>query len=155
MSSGRLNATHDPTARSWLASANVPGNPFPLQNLPFSEFRRARSAEKFRGGVAIGDQILDLAALAGRGLPGADGIAALHAGALPQLNQLMQLGPEAWSALRRALFATLKDSGTQQSAIRACLVPQAEAEFALPATIGDYTDFYISIYHATAIGPAV
>src|SRR5262249_17285674 len=57
-----LNHTHDPTARSWIASANSAGCDFPIQNLPFAIFRRAGSAEKFRGGVAIGDQILDLGA---------------------------------------------------------------------------------------------
>jgi fumarylacetoacetase len=59
-----LNHTHDPQARSWLASASQPGTDFPIQNLPFGVFRRAGSSERFRGGVAIGDQILDLAAAA-------------------------------------------------------------------------------------------
>lgn len=59
-----LNETHDPSLRSWVASANAAGNDFPLQNLPFAVFRRKGSPEAFRGGVAIGDQILDLAAAA-------------------------------------------------------------------------------------------
>ena len=59
----RLDATHDPAARSWLDSANLSGCAFPLQNLPFGVFRRAQSAESFRGGVAIGDPIIDLAAI--------------------------------------------------------------------------------------------
>ena len=57
-----LDETHDPRARSWLDSANREGGDFPIQNLPFAVFRRAGSAEAFRGGVAIGDQIIDLAA---------------------------------------------------------------------------------------------
>jgi fumarylacetoacetase len=58
-----LDETHNPKARSWLDSANRPGCDFPLQNLPFAVFRRADSAEEYRGGVAIGDQIVDLGAL--------------------------------------------------------------------------------------------
>jgi len=57
----RLDATHDPHVRSWLESANQNGCAFPLQNLPFGVFRRD-ATEPFRGGVAIGDQIIDLAA---------------------------------------------------------------------------------------------
>ncbi|MDP2018097.1 MAG: fumarylacetoacetase, partial [Hydrogenophaga sp.] len=56
-----LNHTHDPEARSWLESANAPGTDFPIQNLPFGVFRRQGSSEAFRGGVAIGDQVIDLA----------------------------------------------------------------------------------------------
>ncbi|HNL42287.1 MAG TPA: fumarylacetoacetase, partial [Ottowia sp.] len=59
-----LDHTHDPTARSWLAAANAAGGDFPIQNLPFAVLRRAGSGEPFRGAVAIGDQALDLAALA-------------------------------------------------------------------------------------------
>jgi len=161
-----LDATHDPKVCSWLAAANLTGCPFPIQNLPFSEFRRAHSAEKFRGGVAIGDQIVDLAAVAEANIfkgPAGD---AVRAASLPSLNSLMQLGPPSWRALRQALFEALAEGppaqaspaqaspaqGSAQDALRKCLVPQADATFALPAQIGDYTDFYISIYHATAIG---
>ncbi len=56
-----LNHTHDPAAASWLASANVSGGDFPIQNLPLAVFRRKGSQTAFRGGVAIGDQVLDLA----------------------------------------------------------------------------------------------
>ena len=59
-----LNETHDPQLRSWVESANAPAADFPIQNLPFGVFRRAGSDERFRGGVAIGDQILDLDAAA-------------------------------------------------------------------------------------------
>ncbi|NDG40311.1 MAG: fumarylacetoacetase, partial [Betaproteobacteria bacterium] len=57
----QLDQTHDPALRSWVASANVPGTDFPRQNLPYGRFRRAGSAQPWRIGVAIGDQILDLA----------------------------------------------------------------------------------------------
>jgi fumarylacetoacetase len=150
--SDRLDGTHDPLVRSWLSSANLPSCAFPIQNLPFGVFRRAKTQEPFRGGVAIGDHIIDLAALAKTPLLDADATDAIRAGALPCLNGLMQLGPNAWSALRRALFAALSQGSALEAAMKKCLVAQADAEFSLPAQIGDYTDFYTSIYHATAIG---
>ena len=148
----RPDATHDPKVRSWLPAANLAGCAFPIQNLPFGVFRRAHGAEPFRGGVAIGDQILDLAAVADANLFSGDAGQGIRAGSLPSLNSLMQLGPHIWAALRRALFEALAQGSALEGALKVCLVPQDEAIFSLPAQIGDYTDFYISIYHATAIG---
>jgi fumarylacetoacetase len=147
-----VDATHDPNVRSWLTAANLTGCAFPIQNLPFGVFRRAHSGEAFRGGVAIGDQIIDLAAVAAANLFSAEAAAGIRAGSLPTLNSLMQLGRPVWSALRRALFEALAQGSPLEGAVRKCLVPQGDATFSLPAQIGDYTDFYISIYHATAIG---
>ena len=147
-----LNETHDPRARSWLESANRIDCDFPIQNLPFGVFRRRDSAEEFRGGVAIGDQIIDLAALAESGLFHAEAAAGIRAGALPSLNTLMQLGSPARKAVRSALFESLLTGSPLQSALRSCLVAQRDAQYGLPAQIGDYTDFYTSIYHATAVG---
>jgi fumarylacetoacetase len=149
---GALDATHDPKIRSWLASANVTGNAFPVQNLPFGVFHRAGSAEPFRGGVAIGDQIIDLKALAGAQLFAGEAELGARAGGQSSLNALMQLGPRIWIALRRALFEAMAEGSALEPQLRSCLVPQHAASYALPAQIGDYTDFYISIYHATAIG---
>ena len=146
-----LNATHDPDSRSWLASANTAGTDFPIQNLPFAVFRR-NDAESFRGGVAIGDAIVDLAALNRIGLFKGEAAEGLAAAAQSTLNALMQLGPEAWSALRRALFEALLQGSAQQAVVTQCLVPQREARFSVAASIGDYTDFFISIHHATAVG---
>ena len=147
----RRNATHDPSARSWVASANGHRD-FPLQNLPFASFRRRGRGEAFRGGVAIGEEILDLAALA-RSIPfDGDAAPALRAAGQPTLNGLMALGPAHWSALRAALFEALREGSARQTTLIDCLVPQDGAEFALPAAIGDYTDFYASIHHATAVG---
>ncbi|MDM7463976.1 MAG: fumarylacetoacetase [Tepidimonas taiwanensis] len=147
-----LNETHDPTLRSWVDSANWPGHDFPIQNLPFASFRRRDRGEAWRGGVAIGDAIVDLAALH-CGHP-FDGLAAeaLAAGAEPQLNALMALGPAHWRALRLALSRALREGSPLRALVEPCLVPQAEAEYGLPARIGDYTDFYTSIHHATNIG---
>ncbi|WP_066334099.1 fumarylacetoacetase [Azohydromonas lata] len=147
-----LNETHDPALRSWLASANTAGGDFPIQNLPFAVFRRAGTAEAFRGGVAIGDQVLDLAAVAAAGVFAGDAQAAARAASEAKLNALMALGPAAWSALRLALSRALREGAAGQAALRPCLVPQDRVEYDVPARIGDYTDFYTSIHHATNIG---
>jgi len=153
-----LNETHDVGLRSWVASANAAGNDFPIQNLPYGVFRRKGSGtdEVFRAGVAIGDSILDLraafesGAFAGFGEAVHKAIVAATAGS--NLNPLMELDAAAWSALRLALSTLLRAGSVHQPQLQAALVPQAQAEHALPAQIGDYTDFYTSIHHATAIG---
>ena len=147
-----LNETHNPSLRSWVVSANSPQTDFPIQNLPFGVFRRRGSAESFRGGVAIGDQILDLAALSRAGVLQGEAQAAALAGGAEKLNALMAMGPSAWSALRLALSRMLREGAAQQAAVQACLVPMAEAEHDVPARIGDYTDFYTSVYHASNVG---
>jgi fumarylacetoacetase len=147
-----LNETHDAGLASWVDSANLPASDFPIQNLPFGVFRRAGSAEMFRGGVAIGDQIVDLAAaLEARAFdPIVEEVAALAA--RPHLNDFMASGPQTWSDLRAALSRLLRRGSAKQSTLRPCLVPQSQSEYAVPAHIGDYTDFYTSIHHATAVG---
>jgi fumarylacetoacetase len=147
-----LDETHDPQARSWLPSANRIDCEFPIQNLPFAVFRRSDSTQEFRGGVAIGDQIVDLAALAKLGVFEAQAAQGIHAAGRSSLNSLMQLGPLVWSAVRRALFEGLREGSSLQTNLRGCLVAQADAQYSLPAHIGDYTDFYTSIHHATAVG---
>lgn len=149
-----LNHTHAPGARSWLASANAPGADFPIQNLPFAVFRRAGSGEAFRGGVAIGDQVICLAALGQSGALQGLAAQATNACARPALNVFFAMGPDAWSALRHALFEALTDgaSGPASAAVRAALVPLADIEHTVPARIGDYTDFYTSIHHALNVG---
>lgn len=147
----QLNETHDPALRSWVATANAPEADFPVQNLPFGVWRSG-SAQPFRIGVAIGSEILDLgAACASGALAGLDE-AAVRACGQPTLNALMALGPGAWSALRLTLSRVLREGAAQQAPLKSCLAPQTGAEMALPATIGDYTDFYTSVHHATHIG---
>jgi fumarylacetoacetase len=147
-----LNETHDPQLRSWVATANAAGADFPIQNLPFAVFRRRGSQEPWRGGVAIGDQVLDLAAVAAN--EAIDGVAgeAVRAASQGRLNALMALGPAAWSALRLALSRALREGADKEGAWRACLIPQAQVEYEVAAHIGDYTDFYTSVHHATNIG---
>jgi fumarylacetoacetase len=147
-----LNGTHDPQLTSWVEAANVPGTDFPIQNLPFCACRRAGSAEAFRGGVAIGDSVLDLGAL--QQLAPFAGLAAqaLSAAARPALNDFMALGAPASSALRAALSGALRGGAALAGRLRPLLLPQATVEFRVPADIGDYTDFYASIHHATNVG---
>jgi len=147
-----LNATHDPALRSWVSSADVPGSDFPPQNLPFAAFRRSGSGESFRGGVAIGDQVLDLGALHTLGVFEGPAGAALAACTQPVLNAFMALGAEASGALRAALSAALRADAPLAARLRSLLIPQAAAEYRVAAHIGDFTDFYASIYHASAVG---
>ena len=146
-----LNETHDPTRQSWVGSAKGHSD-FPIQNLPFSVFRRRGTGEVWRGGVAIGDQIVDLAQVAASGRLLGMAKDAVGAAAQPRLNTLMSMGPAAWSALRLGLSRALQDGASEDVVWRSFLVPQAEAEYRVPADVGDYTDFYTSIHHATTVG---
>jgi fumarylacetoacetase len=133
-----LNATHDPKLRSWIASANEAGADFPIQNLPFGRFRTAGSSEGFRIGVAIGDQVLDLKAA---GLVDTD-----------DMNALMSASVKDRQALRAAISAGLAEGSDKQATWSKALLPQSKAEMTVPCRIGDYTDFYTGIHHATTIG---
>jgi fumarylacetoacetase len=148
-----VNATHDPTLRSWVGSANRADTDFPIQNLPFGIFRRSGSVESFRGGVAIGDQVLDLGAEVLRsGVSGTVGAALATCGGQATLNSFMSLGRDSWSALRAFLSEMLRSGSPHAERLRSALVPQRQSEYALPAKIGDYTDFYSSIHHANSVG---
>ena len=144
-----LDHTHNPHLRSWVASANQPDTDFPIQNLPLGVFRKRGSSASFRIGVAIGDQILDLAACGHSGclerLP-QELQAACFA---PRLNLLLSLGRGAAATLRGHLSDLLSESSPSQPQM---LLPMSEAELQLPVEIGDYTDFYASIFHATNVG---
>jgi fumarylacetoacetase len=132
-----IDETNDAKLRSWLESANAADCDFPIQNLPFGRFRREDDGSLCIG-VAIGDQILDIR----------------KAGLVQnnQMNQLMRLPAEARQALRRAISEGLRVGSPQQAQFSAALVPQAAVEMGLPCEIGDYTDFYTSIHHATTVG---
>ena len=152
MSAPLLDETHDPALQSWVESANTAGTDFPIQNLPLGVFRRAGSSEPLRAGVAIGDQVLDLSMAADADAIAAEVAALLRADANGGLNTFMAAGQPARVALRRALSLALTQGSSLQAALTAALVPQVQAEMALPCRIGDYTDFYASIHHATKIG---
>jgi fumarylacetoacetase len=141
---------------SWVSSANQPDCDFPLENLPYGVF--CRTGQSFVGqsriGVAIGDQILDLHACAEQGLLSDLPAPLLAACRADLLNPLMALGPAAWSALRRRLTAFLaENAGAEtQNRMEPLLVAMRDTQMQLPARIGDYTDFYASIHHATRVG---
>jgi fumarylacetoacetase len=170
-----LDETHDPTRTSWVVSANDPQSDFPIQNLPFGVFRRRDSgvsegaseeagagARTARGGahpswprvgVAIGDEILDVAAALELGLLHGVGAEACDA---PDLNALLALDAGVWTDLRRQISALLA-AGSEparrgESERHRILVKQADVQMLLPMEIGDYTDFYASIHHATNVG---
>jgi fumarylacetoacetase len=146
-----IDQTHDPALKSFIASANAPGCDFPIQNLPFGAFRRHSATGGPRIGVAIGDEMLDIAAVADL-LDGAAGHAAT-ACAVPHLNDLMKLGPAYWAALRSELSQLLSTADAdQQSRVEHNLTPIAAAEFFVPVQIGNFTDFFASIFHATNTG---
>ena len=151
-----LNETHRADLTSWVESAQTPGSDFPIQNLPLGIFKRTGMPESPRVGIAIGDQIVDVVACLNEGLLTGAAVPPAERCASPHLNELMQLGNDASSALRRAVSDLLRvgssayrhDSGIA----RRVLVPMYEAEMRLPAHIGDYTDFYASIDHARNVG---
>ena len=160
-----IDHTVDPALRSWVLSANIAHTDFPIQNLPFGIFRRAGSLETPRVGVAIGDRILDISACFAAGLFGVpdretDGDSEPYlqhvalACASPTLNALMQRDVEQRRALRSAVSALLASDApvNQQQIAEHALVAQDEAELFLPAQIGDYTDFYASVHHASNVG---
>ena len=142
--------------QSWIESANVSTCDFPIQNLPFGVFRRAGTGDEPRIAVAIGDQVLDVAACIEAGLLETltpETTTALSAGTL---NAFMARGGEAWTATHASLTGLLMaDTATLRDdpALRArCLVSMTDADMLLPAVIGDYTDFYASVHHATNVG---
>jgi fumarylacetoacetase len=138
--------------KSWLASANEAGCPFPIQNLPFGIFSTTAHPEP-RVGVAIGDQVLDLSALSNAGLLGNLDRAAF---ASRTLNAFIALGKPAWRETRQRLQALLSDEDTalrDNAPLRQqALVPMAQARLHLPIDIPGYTDFYSSKEHATNVG---
>jgi len=147
-----INETHDIKLTSWIASANNESTDFPIQNLPFAVFRRKGSNEEFRGGVAIGSQVLDLNVIASSNIFSGlaqDAVVAANASAL---NEFMGMGIEYWSALRLSLSKALRTGSEHQAILENSLIAQADIEFSMPCHIGDYTDFYTSIHHATAVG---
>ena len=131
------DSTHDPELRSWVETANDPASDFPIQNLPFGRFRRPNDPE-WRIGVAIGDQVLDLRV----------------AGVIDHsdMNRLMQMAAKTRRALRRALSLGFREGSPHEKAWRAALLLQSRVELGVPCDIGDYTDFYTSVHHATTIG---
>ena len=148
-----INRTHDQSLRSWVKSANEADSEFPIQNLPFGVFARP-GASVSRIGVAIGDFVLDVHACVQEGLlaptPASDACDE------SSMNRLMGRDPAALSAFRAELSELLWENGPlaerARDAAERILVGRRDAVMGLPARIGDYTDFYASINHATNVG---
>ena len=136
-----------PLIRSWLASANAPGCPFPLNNLPCGVF--ARDGEDPRCGVAIGDRVLDVAGLEEAGLLPLAGGPWLD---VPFWNDLMEAGPEVWAALRARLTALLSEGAAEREAVQPFLHPLADVTLHMPFLVSEYTDFYAGRHHAFNVG---
>ncbi|HSH90368.1 MAG TPA: fumarylacetoacetase, partial [Ramlibacter sp.] len=147
-----INETHSPKLMSWVASANSKACDFPIQNLPHGVFRRRGRDESFRGGVAIGDMILDMRAAFAAGVFEGEAAQAAQAAGSGSLNGLMAMGIAAWAALRLRMSQVLRSGAVEEGALRHCLIPQADAEFSVPAHIGDYTDFFTSWHHMMNAG---
>jgi len=145
------NETHDPEARSFVESANVPNCDFPIQNLPFGAFTNGQNSYASLC-VAIGDQVFDLEAAAARALLDDVDDSTYEVCQESCLNPLMGLGPARWTALRRALFYLLSENSPKRAEAASCLCRQQDVKMVLPAEIGDYTDFYASMHHASNVG---
>lgn len=149
-----IDATHDPQIVSWVESAHDQASDFPPQNLPFGAFRRSGTGN-VRTGVAVGDMIVDIAEGQRLGLFAGEPEAAAAA-CSDTLNGLMALGSQAWTVLRRRLSELLRADtllGKRAAAVeRELLVPQDDAVMQLPVRIGDYSDFYASLSHASNVG---
>ncbi|MEJ7777713.1 MAG: fumarylacetoacetase [Sphingomicrobium sp.] len=137
------NATHDPALVSWVAGAQA-GSDFPVQNLPLGIF--SCPGEQQRPGVAIGHYVLDLSAIAD--LLDEDWRDDLSK---PVLNAWLSRGPGDQRALRERLSELLTDE-RYRADVETSLIGQSEAQMHLPCVIGDYTDFYVGIHHATNVG---
>ncbi len=132
-----LDFTHDPATQSWVASANDALSDFPIQNLPFGSFRLSEGGD-WRLGVAIGDQLLDLQRA---GLT-----------ATTDAHQFMAQPLKQRRELRAALWHGLRAGSEHQARWQDALLAQSAVQMGLPCEIGDYTDFYTGIHHATTVG---
>ncbi|MEP3686022.1 MAG: fumarylacetoacetase [Sulfitobacter dubius] len=132
---------------SWVESANSADTDFPLNNLPYGVFTTNRL--EARCGVAIGDQILDMAALEEEGLIT---LAEEPVFDVPYWNDVMDLGPAAWASLRARLVELLSADAPDQAAVAPHLVPMDEARLHMPMMVSEYTDFYAGKHHATNVG---
>ncbi len=141
-----IDHTHDPALQSWVASANGHAD-FPIQNLPLGVFSPLAGAP--RGGVAIGDMILDLRAVHEAGLLDEEAQAAVHSCIGPSLNPFLALGAAPRRALRDAISALLQEGSDERPHL---LHAAADCIMYLPAHVGDYTDFYAGIHHAESVG---
>ncbi|MGH7651348.1 MAG: fumarylacetoacetase [Gemmatimonadaceae bacterium] len=150
-----MNKTHNPALTSWIGAANAADADFPIQNLPFGVFSRKGDTER-RVGVAIGDQIVDVGESLSANLWTEEAREIARYCDRPDMRDLMRAPRESLSLFRARLSELLSGEPGDDSAINplppGALVPMSEAVMLPPIEIGDYTDFYASIYHATNVG---
>jgi fumarylacetoacetase len=131
--------TNDPSLRSWVESANHPQSDFPIQNLPFGRFKSAETSQEWQIGVAIGDMVLNIA----------------QAGLINHSDMalLLSMSKQERQALRLNISNGLKKEGEHnRDKFLKALLPLSSVVMGLPCDVGDYTDFYIGIHHARAVG---
>lgn len=136
-----------PLMKSWVVSANMPDTTFPLNNLPYGVF--STKGTKPRCGVAIGDMVLDIAALEAHGLID---IAVDTVFEVPFWNDVMELGTDIWAKLRARLVALLAEGSEDQALVAPHLVRQADTKLHMPFCVAEYTDFYAGRQHAENMG---
>ncbi len=149
-----LDVTHDPTATSWVSSAQDADTDFPVQNLPLGVFSlHGDAVSDDRLGVAIGDQVLDLSGCLEAQVIGFERADLQQACRAQRLNALLALDPDAWRMLRREVFDLLTTPDEQlRGRVRRHLRAMRSVAMTMPVAPGDYTDFYASIHHATNVG---
>jgi fumarylacetoacetase len=141
--------THDAARQSFVQSAN--GHPeFPIQNLPLGIF--SFRGEERRGGVAIGNSILDLGAALAAGIFTGEAARAAEVASGPTLNAFFALGREARCALRNRPSQLLTVGCPEQPNVERLLYSADDCTMDVPALVGDYTDFYVGIHHAMNVG---
>ncbi|MEO8072785.1 MAG: fumarylacetoacetase [Acidobacteriota bacterium] len=150
-----VNETHDQNLKSWIESANAPDTDFPIQNLPFCVFTRSCTYENVRVGIGIGDFVLDVYACYECCLFDDESFTiAVSADNYCLDNSVMKKNESLQKAFRHRLIEILSEDADDETRknVERNLIPMDEVEFQLPAHIGDYTDFYCSIFHATNVG---
>jgi fumarylacetoacetase len=147
----QINETHDPNLKSWVESANDPNTDFPIQNLPFCNFRHSSNESGSRIGVRVGSFIIDLEELPVQ--------SEFHwwlksAGGPWNLDTLGRLAPDGAKEIRSWLVGLLREEAdaADRGLLEKALISESEVSFFSPFEIGDYTDFYCSIFHATNVG---
>jgi fumarylacetoacetase len=147
-----INETHDPNLKSWVESANDPNSDFPIQNLPLCVYEFGETEPVLGIGFAIGDKVLDIFGCISDGLIQNEAIAQFAAYRFWSLNGIGSLGTKVLSDLRRQAIFLLNEKNEDRAAIAEHLISVSDVRFEPAFKIGDYTDFYCSIYHATNVG---
>lgn len=142
-----LDHTHNTNATSWVTSANG-HDQFPIQNLPLGIWNKGKG----RIVIAIGDQALDVQAAITKGHLKHLDPASLSALQQPTLNAWMQLDAQQRLTIRHKIFELLTPGNPAQQDADHLLVTLREGDMAVPADIGDFTDFYCGIHHAIKAG---